>query len=238
MIDGIRDILSKIFNFDAKLLSHQDIASIIRASMQTNFQSNDTIQDNVQNNRGREDSPVTRDTQRPYREGGSAENVSGRERTGDILHDKIGEEDVFEVAERTKYEPTRSDIRNRQELERAFNRADNKKSLREINQKPRKEDYDSIFEFAQALADYEDSQRFRFVGEWGAHNTKQEANANYMLNHLSRAKEMEGENKTAKKIKELTGWERGADGKWRFEQRDIEFSYDLRGFIEKQKKII
>jgi len=62
-----------------------------------------------------------------------------------------------------------------------------------------------------------DTPLFRFIGERGASHLE---NANKVLDELRVAREMETTTKDAKTIRLATGWERGADGKWRFEQPD------------------
>lgn len=51
---------------------------------------------------------------------------------------------------------------------------------------------------------------------------------NTRLDNLSVAREMEAEKKDAKAIKLATGWERGADGKWRYEIADMK-EFDRNG---------
>lgn len=58
---------------------------------------------------------------------------------------------------------------------------------------------------------------------------------NTRLDNLSVAREMEAEKKDAKAIKMATGWERGADGKWRYEVGDVRF-YDGLQFINRSVK--
>ncbi len=62
--------------------------------------------------------------------------------------------------------------------------------------------------------------RFRFVGEKGAANLDNVEEATTRLDNLAVAHEMETAGKEAKAIKLATGWERGADGKWRYETED------------------
>lgn len=62
--------------------------------------------------------------------------------------------------------------------------------------------------------------RFRFIGERGARNLDQAEEATTRLDNLAVAREMEAAEKDAKTIKMATGWERGADGKWRYEVKD------------------
>jgi hypothetical protein len=59
-----------------------------------------------------------------------------------------------------------------------------------------------------------------FMGEKGAANLDKAEEATNRLDNLSVAREMETAGKDAKAIKLATGWERGADGKWRYETED------------------
>lgn len=62
--------------------------------------------------------------------------------------------------------------------------------------------------------------RYQFVGKQGAENLDKVEEATIRIDNLQVAREMENANKDAKAIKLATGWERGADGKWRFEIGD------------------
>lgn len=64
--------------------------------------------------------------------------------------------------------------------------------------------------------------RFRFIGERGARNLDKAEEATTRLDNLGVAREMEAADKDAKTIKMATGWERGADGLWRYETMDSE----------------
>lgn len=68
----------------------------------------------------------------------------------------------------------------------------------------------------------ESDPRFRFIGEKGAVNLDKAEEATTRLDNLGVAREMEESGKDAKAIKLATGWERGADGKWRYETEDLE----------------
>lgn len=61
---------------------------------------------------------------------------------------------------------------------------------------------------------------FRFIGEQGAANLDRAEEATIRLDNLNVAREMESEGKDTKSIKMATGWERGADGKWRYETEE------------------
>ena len=61
--------------------------------------------------------------------------------------------------------------------------------------------------------------RFRFIGEKGAANIDKATQQTWMLDSLKRAQQMESKF-DAKTIKRATGWEKGVDGKWRYEEPD------------------
>lgn len=62
--------------------------------------------------------------------------------------------------------------------------------------------------------------RFMFGGEKGAAEADKAEEKTYRMDNLKVAEEMERGKKDAKAIKLATGWERGADGKWRYEMPD------------------
>ena len=66
--------------------------------------------------------------------------------------------------------------------------------------------------------------RFRFIGEQGAARLDKAEEATTRLDNLSVARQMEEEGKNAWTIKSATGWERGADRKWRYETPDFEYT--------------
>ena len=65
-----------------------------------------------------------------------------------------------------------------------------------------------------------DDPRFMFAGEKGAARADRGEEALTRQNNLDAAQKMEATKKEAKAIKLATGWERGADGKWRYEIPD------------------
>lgn len=65
-----------------------------------------------------------------------------------------------------------------------------------------------------------DNIRFSLAGERGAAAADKEEERTIRMDNLSVARKMEEEKKDAKAIKMATGWERGADGKWRYEMPD------------------
>ena len=85
---------------------------------------------------------------------------------------------------------------------------------------------------------FEDYNKIReqFIGEKGAAAADHADEVNTRLDNLSVAREMEAEKKDAKAIKLATGWERGADGKWRYEMPDakIKETMDIDGHVVKR----
>lgn len=75
---------------------------------------------------------------------------------------------------------------------------------------------------------------FRFIGERGAANLDKAEEATTRLDNLGVAREMESTGKDAKSIKMATGWERGADGKWRYETEDGVF--DVTGELHPERR--
>lgn len=65
--------------------------------------------------------------------------------------------------------------------------------------------------------------RYQFVGEKGAASMDKAEEASVRLDNLAVAREMEAAGKDAKTVKLATGWERGGDGKWRYEIEDGRF---------------
>ena len=63
--------------------------------------------------------------------------------------------------------------------------------------------------------------RFRFIGEKEAERLDKAEEATMRLDNLGVARQMEKAEKEARDIKLATGWERGADGKWRYETGDF-----------------
>ena len=67
----------------------------------------------------------------------------------------------------------------------------------------------------------EGGTRNMFVGERGATEADKAEEVSTRLDNLSVARRMEEAKKDAKTIKMATGWERGSDGKWRYETGDV-----------------
>ena len=69
-----------------------------------------------------------------------------------------------------------------------------------------------------------DDIQMMVIGEKGAKSLDMAEEANTRMDNLSVANDMEKAGKDALTIKAATGWERGADGKWRYEVSDIELN--------------
>ena len=67
----------------------------------------------------------------------------------------------------------------------------------------------------------EKNVRFMFAGEKGAAEADKAEEKTYRMDNLKVAEKMERGKKDAKAIKLATGWERGADGRWRYEMPDF-----------------
>ena len=65
--------------------------------------------------------------------------------------------------------------------------------------------------------------RKHFIGEQGAERADHAEEVTTRIDNLNVAREMEDAKKNAKAIKMATGWERGADGKWRYEIPDLKY---------------
>ena len=84
--------------------------------------------------------------------------------------------------------------------------------------------------------------RFRWIGEIGAQQLQDSGLMAYesIIRDRGAAETMEKAGKTAKEIKIATGWERGADGKWRYEMRDLkvkdEFAEPFNEYDELKKQ--
>ena len=81
--------------------------------------------------------------------------------------------------------------------------------------------------------------RFQFIGELGAEYLDRSEERTVRIDNLAVAKEMEAKNKLPLTIKRATGWERGADGEWRYETMDPDYvSWAPRDLPERQDEII
>ena len=69
--------------------------------------------------------------------------------------------------------------------------------------------------------------RFMFAGEKGAAEADKAEEQTIRMDNLDVAKQMEEAKKDAKAIKMATGWEKGVDGKWRYEMPDAKIKDTL-----------
>lgn len=74
--------------------------------------------------------------------------------------------------------------------------------------------------FVNAASEQRDFDIFQIIGEEGAKNLDQANEETIRMDNLNIAKEMETAGKDAKTIRLATGWEKGADGKWKYEIDD------------------
>lgn len=80
----------------------------------------------------------------------------------------------------------------------------------------------------------EKNVRFMFAGEKGAAEADKAEEKTYRMDNLKVAEKMERGKMDAKAIKLATGWERGADGRWRYEMPDIK-QIDMVGNLQYKK---
>lgn len=102
------------------------------------------------------------------------------------------------------------------------------KPLAEIVRSIKQALYSGEFKDTTGLAERQevnggDVIRYQFIGEKGAAAADHAEEVSIRLDNLSVAREMEAEKKDAKVIKLATGWERGTDGKWRYEIADMKY---------------
>jgi len=78
--------------------------------------------------------------------------------------------------------------------------------------------------------------REMIIGEKGARNLDQQEEATIRIDNLGVAREMEAAKKDAATIRLATGWEKGADGKWRYEVMDIDFVENIDNRLKASEK--
>jgi 2-polyprenyl-3-methyl-5-hydroxy-6-metoxy-1,4-benzoquinol methylase len=81
---------------------------------------------------------------------------------------------------------------------------------------------DATRQQAVQRASMDEGIRFRWIGERGASELDKTSEIKTRISNLDVARQMEQAGKDAYDIKFATGWERGADGKWRYEQPDFD----------------
>lgn len=96
----------------------------------------------------------------------------------------------------------------------------NAKNNRKLNDLVTYDDKGDVIPPSKRFNSRKNDIRFMFAGEKGAAEADKAEEKNYRMDNLKVAEEMERGKKDAKVIKLATGWERGADGKWRYEMPD------------------
>ncbi len=86
--------------------------------------------------------------------------------------------------------------------------------------------FDGLFGAIEEKVDEETGNTilYRFIGEQGASRLDAAEEATTRMDNLAIARKMEEEGKNEWAIKWATGWERGADRKWRYETPDFEYT--------------
>lgn len=96
----------------------------------------------------------------------------------------------------------------------------NAKNNRKLNDLVTYDDEGDVIPPSKRFNSRKSDIRFMFAGEKGAAEADKAEEKNYRMDNLKVAEKMERGKKDAKAIKLATGWERGADGKWRYEMPD------------------
>lgn len=96
----------------------------------------------------------------------------------------------------------------------------NAKNNRKLNDLVTYDDKGDVIPPSKRFNSRKSDIRFMFGGEMGAAEADKAEEKTYRMDNLKVAEEMERGKKDAKAIKLATGWERGADGRWRYEMPD------------------
>lgn len=96
----------------------------------------------------------------------------------------------------------------------------NAKNNRKLNDLVTYDDKGDVIPPSKRFNSRKSDIRFMFGGEKGAAEADNAEEKTYRMDNLKVAEKMELGKKDAKAIKLATGWERGADGKWRYEMPD------------------
>ena len=96
----------------------------------------------------------------------------------------------------------------------------NAKNNRKLNDLVTYDDEGDVIPPSKRFNSRKSDIRFMFAGEKGATEADKAEEKTYRMDNLKVAEKMERGKKDAKAIKLATGWERGADGKWRYEMPD------------------
>lgn len=97
----------------------------------------------------------------------------------------------------------------------------NAKNNRKLNDLVTYDDKGDVIPPSKRFNSRKSDIRFMFAGEKGASEADKAEEKTYRMDNLKVAEKMERGKKDAKAIKLATGWERGADGKWRYEMPDF-----------------
>ena len=96
----------------------------------------------------------------------------------------------------------------------------NAKNNRKLNDLVTYDDEGDVIPPSKRFNSRKSDIRFMFAGEKGAAEADKADEQTIRMDNLNVAKQMEDEKKDAKIIKMATGWEKGVDGKWRYEMPD------------------
>ena len=96
----------------------------------------------------------------------------------------------------------------------------NAKNSRKLNDLVTRDDKGNIIPPSKRFNSRKSDIRFSLAGVRGAFELDKAEEVTTRLDNLNVARQMEEAKKDAKAIKVATGWERGADGKWRYEMPD------------------
>lgn len=96
----------------------------------------------------------------------------------------------------------------------------NAKNNRKLNDLVTYDDEGDVIPPSKRFNSRKQDVRFMFGGEKGAAEADKAEEKTYRMDNLKVAEKMERGKKDAKAIKLATGWERGADGNWRYEMPD------------------
>ena len=107
----------------------------------------------------------------------------------------------------------------------------NTKNNRKLNELVVRDDKGEIIPLSKRFNSRKKDVRFSLIGTKGAAALDKAEEASVRLDNLAVAREMEATGKDAKTVKMATGWERGADGKWRYEVQD--FDVDVHGMARR-----
>lgn len=103
----------------------------------------------------------------------------------------------------------------------------NAKNNRKLNDLVTYDDEGDVIPPSKRFNSRKSDIRFMFAGEKGAAEADKAEEKTYRMDNLDVAKQMEEAKKDAKAIKMATGWEKGVDGKWRYEMPDAKIKDTL-----------